>query len=116
MYICTYVNRYICTYVYRYIGIYVYMYLYVSVICICNMCICVYVYLCIYVYMYRMTGFGKQFVTTPRITVQRLIVILSAAALPFHISISLLGTPITIPKEMLVQTSDFLIDVFSMFL
>ena len=48
-------------------------------------------------FMYRMTGFGKQFVTTPRIIVQMLIVILSAAAPPFHISISLLGTPITIP-------------------
>ena len=47
--------------------------------------------------MHRMTGFGKQFVTTSRITVQRLIVILSAAAPRFHISMSLLGTSIATP-------------------
>ena len=40
--------------------------------------------------MYRMTGFGKQFLTTPTITVRRRILISSAAAPPFHISISVL--------------------------
>ena len=102
------INIYIYTYMSKY-DIYIYMSTY-------NIYIYIYVNVNIYIcggdlYVQNDGVWETICHNTYRITVRRLIVMLSVAAPPFHISISLLGTSITMAQDMLVYRADLLIHI-----